>query len=311
MLPDHRFCCAAPSPPTGDIDAAPAAALMGRPISGVRLMPESPDLPALLDSLRVFDGFLAQHGWLGLGGAFAVLFVGGLVKGAIGFALPLIALSGMGAFLPLPTALALMIVSALVANIWQAFAFGRGAALRNFRDFRVLNLTALPMIAVGSQILPHLSEQAIFLTLGIVVAAFAALQLSGWRPPDPRGWRFERPLEATVGAAAGFLGGIGGTWGPPITFYLLARRTAPADQVLTMGVSFLLGSIVLSGGLVVSGILDGETGPLSIIGVVPVLMGMGLGLRLAPRLNPATFRRATLAMLVLAGLNLLRRGVMG
>ena len=274
-------------------------------------MPDLPPLADLLANLTVFDAFIEAHGAPALLGAMVVLFIGGLVKGAIGFALPLIALSGMGAFLPVPTAVALMIVSALVANVWQALNFGWGAAVRNFRDYRVLNLTALPMILLGSQVLPGLGERPVFLIIGVVVAIFATLQLAGWRPPDPRGSGWERPLEVAIGISAGFLGGIGGTWGPPITFYLLARRTPPADSVLTMGVSFLLGSIVLSGGLMLSGILNADTWPLSVLGVLPVLLGMWVGLRLSTRLNPMTFRRATLAMLVFMGLNLLRRGLTG
>ena len=267
------------------------------------------DLADLLGRLSIFDGFIAQHGLPALAGAAAVLFLGGFVKGAIGFALPMIALAGMGAFLPAPTTVALMVLAAMIANVWQAFAFGLYAALRNLRDYRVLNLTLLPMIAVGSQLLPTLDESLIFMVIGTVVCLFAALQLSGWRPPDPSA--HAAPVEAAVGTAAGLLGGISGAWGPPIVFYLLARRTAPADQVLTQGVSFLLGTIVLSGGLAISGVLDRETWPLSVAGAVPVMLGMGIGLRLAPRINPKTFRRLTLAMLALAGVNLLRRGLMG
>jgi uncharacterized membrane protein YfcA len=272
-------------------------------------MPDSLAVPALLDSLHVFDSFVAQHGWLGLAGACAVLFFGGFVKGAIGFALPLIALAGMGAFLPAPTAIALMVMAAMVANFWQAFAFGVVAAVRNFRQYMVLNLTLLPTIALGTQVLPLLDERVIFLLIGTVVGVFALLQLVGWRPPDPTA--YARPVEAVIGVFSGLLGGISGAWGPPITFYLLARKTPPVDQVLTMGVSFLIGTLVLSGGLAVSGVLDRETLPLSLMGVVPVLLGMRLGLLLAPRLHPQTFRRATLAMLIFAGLNLLRRGLMG
>ena len=264
------------------------------------------DLAALLDRVTIFDAFIAEHGVLALAGAAAVLFFGGFVKGAIGFALPLIALSGMGAFLPAPLAVALMVLAALIANIWQAFAWGVGAALRNFRDYWVLNLTLLPMIAIGSQILPLLDERLLFLTIGAAVCFFSVLQFVGYRPPDPTA--YAKPVEAGVGVFAGLIGGISGAWGPPIIFYLLARRTPPVDQVLTQGVSFLLGTIVLSGGLAVSGVLDAQTWPLSLAGVVPVLIGMWLGLRIAPRLNPATFRKAALAMLIFAGLNLLRRG---
>jgi len=51
--------------------------------------------------------------------------------------------------------------------------------------------------------------------------------------------------------------------------------------------------------------------PLSLMGIAPVMAGMALGYAFHDRLDPRTFRRATLAVLAVAGLNLLRRGVMG
>lgn len=260
-----------------------------------------------IEDIAIFRQFVADNGLSALLGATGVMFFGGLVKGAIGFALPMIALAGLGAFLPAHTAIALMVLATLIANVWQAFAFGAAAFLRSFRDYWVLNVTLLPMIAIGTQFLPQIDERVVFLIIGIAVSAFALLQIVGYRPPDPTA--YAKPVEAVIGISAGALGGVAGAWGPPITFYLLARRTPPADQVLAMGVSFLLGAIVLSGGLAVSGVLNAETWPLSLAGAVPVLIGMWVGLRIQPLLNPRTFRRLTLFMLVFAGLNLLRRGL--
>jgi uncharacterized membrane protein YfcA len=48
---------------------------------------------------------------------------------------------------------------------------------------------------------------------------------------------------------------------------------------------------------------------LSVALVVPSLIGMAVGLRLHDRLDQKRFRQATLAVLVLAGLNLVRRGL--
>ena len=44
--------------------------------------------------------------------------------------------------------------------------------------------------------------------------------------------------------------------------------------------------------------------------IVPAAVGMAIGLRYQDRMDQALFRRATLAVLCLAGLNLLRRGLM-
>jgi hypothetical protein len=57
--------------------------------------------------------------------------------------------------------------------------------------------------------------------------------------------------------------------------------------------------------------MRGETLPFSILMIVPALLGMWVGGRLQDRIDQKTFRRATLFVLLIAGLNLLRRAWVG
>ena len=57
--------------------------------------------------------------------------------------------------------------------------------------------------------------------------------------------------------------------------------------------------------------IRGETLPLSVWLVVPAVIGIWLGFKVQDRINQELFRRLTLWVLFLAGLNLIRRGVMG
>ena len=43
--------------------------------------------------------------------------------------------------------------------------------------------------------------------------------------------------------------------------------------------------------------------------IVPAMLGVQIGARLSDRIDQATFRRATLAVLLVAGLNLVRRAL--
>ncbi|MEN8894160.1 MAG: sulfite exporter TauE/SafE family protein, partial [Planktotalea arctica] len=60
-----------------------------------------------------------------------------------------------------------------------------------------------------------------------------------------------------------------------------------------------------------SGILNAQTLPLSVLLVVPAIAGMMLGGRISDRFDQATFRKVTLIVMILGGLNLLRRGIFG
>ena len=109
---------------------------------------------------------------------------------------------------------------------------------------------------------------------------------------------------------AGFFGGLSGVWGPPILMYFIALELPKTEMVRAQGVSFLLGSVILVAAHLRSGLLLGDGGALSAAMVVPALAGMAVGVAVQDRLDQALFRRATLVVLVIAGLNLLRRALM-
>lgn len=259
--------------------------------------------------MSAIDAFVAQHGMSGLIAAAAVLFVGGLAKGVVGFALPMVAISGLGAFLPAPTAVALFVMSALVANVWQTLRDGVGPALAALRRYWLLNAILLPGIVISSQFLTVIDERAFFATLGVLLVAFALSQLAGWRATFLARW--PRAAEVGAGLIGGLGGGMFGVWGPPVTLYLLACDTPKADTMRALGLVFALGAMTLAAGHLVSGVLNAQTLPLSLMGIAPVMAGMALGYAVHDRLDPRAFRRATLAVLAVAGLNLLRRGLTG
>jgi len=259
--------------------------------------------------MTALTAFLDAHGFWALAAMVAVLFLGGLAKGAVGFALPLIVVSGLATFLPPQLAITTVVLPAFVTNVWQAFFGGWREALRLLWRYRVLNATLLPALLLFAPLVTILDGDTLVLILGTAITLFSALQLSGWRPPDPTG--FATPVEAVTGVVAGFFGGLAAIWGPPITFYLLARRTPPPEQVQALGLSFLLGAVVLTAGYTLSGALNAQTGPLSAAAILPVLAGMWVGLRLQKRLDPKMFRNVTLLLMLLSGLNLLRKAVFG
>lgn len=259
--------------------------------------------------MSAIDAFIAHHGAAGLFAAAAVLFVGGFAKGVVGFALPMIAISGLGAFLPAPTAVALFLLPGLVSNTWQTLRDGWAPARAAMRRLWLLNAILLPGILFFSQFLRVIDERAFFVTLGALLVAFALSQLVGWRATFLARW--PRMAEVGAGLIGGFGGGLFGVWGPPVTLYLLACDTSKAETMRALGLVFALGSLTLTVGHLASGVLNAQTLPLSLAGIAPVMAGMALGYALHDRLDARAFRRATLAVLAIAGLNLLRRGLMG
>ncbi len=243
--------------------------------------------------------------------AFAVVVTlfAGFVKGAVGFALPMIMISGLGSFLPPEVALAALILPTVVANVWQALRDGIAAALASVWRFRLYMVIVLIFIAGSAQLVRVLPSWSLYLILGVPVTLFALAQLFGWQltlKPE-----HQRRAEVIIGAFAGFVGGMSGVWGPPTVAYLTAIHTPKAEQMRVQGVVYGAGAVVLLAAHLQSGVLNSETAPLSVLLLVPAMIGMGLGIWVHDRLDQDRFRKATLAVLVIAGLNLIRRGLIG
>ncbi len=233
----------------------------------------------------------------------------GAVKGAVGFAMPMLMISGLGSFLPAEIAVAALIGPTLATNGLQAFRQGGRAAWEAVLAHRRYLLFAAVVLVASAQLVALLEGRVILAMIGAPIVAFGLAQLAGWRPVIAAGAR--RRAELGFGVVSGFFGGLSGVWGPPLVMYLTALDTPKVEQVRVQGVAFGLGGLLLLGAHLQSGVVNAQTAPLSVALVAPAMLGMWVGLRVHDRLDQALFRKATLAVLVLAGLNLLRRGIFG
>jgi len=243
-----------------------------------------------------------------LAAAMTITFFGGVVKGMVGFALPLIMISGLSAILPPEIALAALLLPAALTNMWQAFRQGLAAAALSLRWHWPFIGVGLAVMAAASQVVLAVPQWAFFAVIGAPVVAYSALQLAGVSIRVPA----RRRGLATVlfGGLAGVLGGFAAAFGPPTVAYLISRGTEKSEQVRVQGLMYFLGNVLLFGAHLQSGVLNGDTIPLSALMLLPAGLGMWLGFRLQDRLNTMQFLRATLVVLLLAGLNLVRRAVL-
>lgn len=242
-------------------------------------------------------------------GCIAVTLLAGFVKGVVGFAMPMIMISGLGSLIAPELALAAVIVPTLLSNGWQALRQGPREAAKSIWEFRVFLIAGFITLAISAQLVSVLSAETMYVLIGGPVSVFVGLQLLGWKPrlTGPR----SKPIEATIGSFAGFIGGFSGIWGPPTILYLGALDTPKRDQIRIQGVIYGLGAVALFGAHIISGVVRVETFLFSLLMMVPAMTGMWFGFKIQDRIDQAMFRRATQIVLLVAGLNLLRRGIMG
>lgn len=241
-----------------------------------------------------------------LGFACAIALLAGIVKGMVGFAMPMILISCLSSLISPELALAGLILPTLATNGVQALRQGGRAALGSVVRFRVFLAVALVMLLLSAQLVAVLPQSVLLLMIGGPIVLFAVLQLGGWMPDLPsasRGW------EIGVGGFAGFIGGFSGVWGPPTVAYLTAIGTEKREQMRVQGVIYGLGAVALTAAHVGSGILNARSVWFSAALLAPALLGMWIGGRLHDRIDQRAFRRATLLVLLVAGLNLIRKGL--
>lgn len=237
----------------------------------------------------------------------AVTLFAGFVKGAVGFAMPMIMISVLSSFLPPHVALAALILPTLFTNVSQAFRQGPRAFWQTVVRWRRYLVITIVTLVASAQLVDSIPQAWFLMALGLPITLFALLRLSG----VPLVVRVEHRSRFEVGSAlvGGLYGGVSGVWGPPLMVYLLSIAAEKEDILRVQGVVFLIGATVLTIAHTQSGLLNSATLPFSAALVVPALAGLWLGYRMQDRLDQARFSRWTQILLVLTGLNLMRRAV--
>jgi uncharacterized protein len=226
-----------------------------------------------------------------LGGIF--LLAGG-VKGLIGLGLPTVSLALLVHFMPLQDGAALMVVSAIVTNIWQASSGGNGLALLK----RFWPMLAMLCIAtwIGVGILaksdPHLMSGC----FGVLLTLYGIVGLT--RPaPRPVGCA-EVWVSPLVGFANGLVNGLTGSYVFPGVLYLEALQLRRDELIQAMGILFLVSSSALAASLAGHHVMTGRLFALSVVALVPALAGYYAGQYWRKRLPEEAFRKVFLVSLI-------------
>ena len=241
--------------------------------------------------------------------SFLLALFAAFVKGAVGFGMPMIMIGGLASFMRADLAVAGLLLPTLVTNVWQVLRGGRGVALDVLRIYWRFNLVFAITIILSAQLVVVVPAQLLFIVLGSIIAVFGLLQVFGF------GFRFNpayrNQVEVALAIVSGLIGGLSGVWGPPLILYLLALNVPKAEQVRALAITFMLGAVILVAAHIKSGLLNAQTIPFSTFLIIPAILGMSVGYKVHDRLNQEVFRKLTLAVLVIVGLNLLRRGLIG
>ncbi|MEM7293599.1 MAG: sulfite exporter TauE/SafE family protein [Pseudomonadota bacterium] len=235
---------------------------------------------------------------------FFALLCGGFIKGAMGVGTPLLTVPMMAMVLPPQTAIVIMAIPVVVANVVQ-FA----QAERSFdvvQRFWPMFVSILIGVIVGTKILIEIDENTLLVVVGLAVIAFALLQLSSFRLSLTES--MIKPAGVLFGTGAGLIGGLSSFLGPLMIIYMISIPNLSKDKFVS-SISFLYISGVVPWAIVLYllGLLRGDIFYLSAIATIPVALGLFFGQQIRRFISESFFKKLIVAILVVSGLSMLWR----
>jgi uncharacterized protein len=230
----------------------------------------------------------------------AAFLLAGFVKGVIGLGLPTVSM-GLPAVTMQPSrALAIVIVPAVVTNIWQTFV---GPYLRDI-ILRLWPLMVGTVIGIwlnaGMLTGPYSRYGAV--VLGVLLVIYAITGLSKFSFSVAR--RDEKWIGGIVGLVTGIVSAATGIQVIPSMPFMQAIGMEKDELVQALGVFFTVATVSLAFSLTSAGLLTAATALPGAVAMAAAFTGMFIGQALRSRMPPETFRRWFLIAMIILGLYL-------
>jgi len=229
--------------------------------------------------------------------------LGGLVKGVIGLGFPVVVLALLATTIGLKEAIALLIVPGIIVNLWQALT--GGAFLVLVRRLWPLLITTVMGIWLGVYVLSLVDPSKLIVVLGVLLFLYAVFSLT--RPQIPPPGKHEVWLSPLMGALGGVVCGFTGSYLVPGIIYVQALGLPRDRFIQAIGIAFVVLSIALGASFWQFGLMDMQSGAISVMAMVPLIVGLFFGQRLRYRLSEEVFRKVFFAALMLVGIYMVGR----
>ncbi|HEV7600375.1 MAG TPA: sulfite exporter TauE/SafE family protein [Bradyrhizobium sp.] len=227
----------------------------------------------------------------------AAFLLAGFVKGVVGLGLPTVSMGLLAVSMPTAQAIAIMIVPAIVTNIWQTFV---GPYFRDIirRLWPLLVGTAIGIwCSAGLMTGPYARYGTI--VLGVLLVIYAIIGLSKFNFHVAPG--HEKWVGGIVGLITGVVSAATGVQVIPSMPFMQAIGMDKDELVQALGVFFTVATVALAFNLTHAGLLNTSTTVPGAVAMAGAFAGMFIGQAVRSRLQPETFRRWFLVALILLG----------
>ena len=228
----------------------------------------------------------------------ATFLLAGFVKGVIGLGLPTVSMGLLAVSMPPSRALAIVIVPAIVTNVWQTFV---GPYLADIirRLWPLMVGTALG-IWLNADMLTGPYARYGTIILGLLLVIYAVISLRKFTFSVARS--NEKWIGGIVGLITGLVSAATGVQVLPSMPYLQAIGMEKDELVQALGVFFTVSTLALAFNLTSVGLVTAATAAPGVIALAASFTGMFVGQAIRSRLQPEAFRRWFLVAMIFLGL---------
>lgn len=234
-----------------------------------------------------------------------VYLIAGLVKGAMGFGLPVVSVALLPFVVPVETALALNSLVIIATNIQQ---IRQGGEIRKGLSAAWPMMVGMAMmVPVGAVFAESIAEATLMAILGGFILLFVVSNFLNPSLKIPAGW--EQRTGFGMGLASGVIGGLTSAPGPVFVMYVVSLHLARPVFMTALGFIMALFGVTVALSYAWVGVLRWEHAAPGLISLLPVFAGMWIGNAWAKRLPLDSFRMVVLVLLGVLACLLIRRAL--
>ena len=225
---------------------------------------------------------------------------GGLVKGTLGFGMPMVALPIIAFVLPATTAMMLLCAPILLTNFLQ-IKFKEGVSSYRFLPMFVSLIIGL---IIGARLILEININTITQIIALSIIFAALVNCFGIKIENiNKSW--EKTITILIGFGSGILGGLSTFYGPPMLAYLVAANLPKEKFIRTVSTMYFIGSFPLYGSLIYYGFATKQDLIISVALIMPAFIAQQLGTKIRDKINQKQFRICVLTTLIVLGFSLL------
>ncbi len=230
----------------------------------------------------------------------SAVFLGGIIKGAVGIGMSMFSVPIIAFFLPPTTAIIYLCFPVLSTNILQMQVHKGIGSMRFLPMFIALVIGLI----IGCTLIVEINFSTISIIIALSIIFSSSFNFLGFsfKNVNPK---FEKKFTIILGFFSGIIGGISNMYSPYILAYLVGLNLDKEFLIRTMAIMYFIGSIVIYPLWIYNGLGTINDLLMSFFLIMPAIFGQYFGTKIRRKIPNQLFTKIILSTLMLMGVSLL------